>query len=235
MTINEKINAPVHKNILFQMLKDIYTDTTLAPLLGFKGGTAAFMFYGLDRFSVDLDFDLLDADKEKDVYEKIVGIAKNYGTIRDAHKKKFSLLVIISYDEKATNIKIEINRRAFGLKYEIQTYLGVSMQVMVREDMYAHKLMAMYERIGKTNRDVYDVWFFAHNRWPINKDIVEKRSSMTYTQLLQKCIARLEKMSDRTILSGLGDLLTEERKKWAKTKLRTDTIFLLKLALESER
>jgi hypothetical protein len=44
---------------------------------------------------------------------------------------------------------------------------------------------------------------------------------------------RLEKMSDRTILSGLEDLLTEERKKWAKTKLRTDTIFLLKLALES--
>jgi len=87
MTINEKINAPVHKNILFQMLKDIYTDTTLAPLLGFKGGTAAFMFYGLNRFSVDLDFDLLDATKENDVYEKIIGIAKNYGTIRDAHKK----------------------------------------------------------------------------------------------------------------------------------------------------
>ena len=121
MTINVKINAPVHKNILFQILKDIYTETTLAPLLGFKGGTAAFMFYGLNRFSVDLDFDLLDASKENDVFEKILMIANNYGTIRDAHRKKFSLLVVLSYDEKATNIKIEINRRAFGSKYEIQT------------------------------------------------------------------------------------------------------------------
>jgi predicted nucleotidyltransferase component of viral defense system len=233
MTINTKINTPLHKNILFQILKDIYTDTTLAPLLGFKGGTAAFMFHGLNRFSVDLDFDLLDSSREKEVLEKVVRIAKNYGMLRDAHTKKFSLLAVLSYDEKAANIKIEINRRAFGSRYEIQTYLGVSMQVMVREDMYAHKLMAMYERIGKTNRDIYDVWFFAHNRWPINQDIVEKRAGVPYRQLLEKCIARLEKMSDRNILSGLGDLLSDEQKKWAKAKLRTDTVFLLKLALDS--
>jgi len=29
--------------------------------------------------------------------------------------------------------------------------------------MFAHKLMAMHERIGKTSRDVYDVWFFLEN------------------------------------------------------------------------
>ncbi|KAF0159828.1 MAG: hypothetical protein FD159_326 [Syntrophaceae bacterium] len=46
----------------------------------------------------------------------------------------------------------------------------------------------------------------------INKEIVGKRAGMAYGQLLQKRIARLEKMSDRTILSGLGDLQTDERK-----------------------
>jgi predicted nucleotidyltransferase component of viral defense system len=235
MTINMKINTPMHKHILLQLLKDIYSDTALGPLLGFKGGTAAFMFYGLDRFSVDLDFDLLDETKENDIFEKITGIAKRYGEIRDAHKKKYSFIVLLSYDERATNIKIEINRRAFGSRYEVKTYLGVSMQVMVREDMHAHKLMAMYERIGKTNRDIYDVWFFAHNRWPMNRDIVVKRADMPYKQLLQKCISRLEKMNDRTILSGLGDLLSDERKKWAKTTLRKDTIYLLKLAMENEQ
>ena len=235
MTINMKINTPAHKNILLQILKDIYTDTTLGPLLGFKGGTAAFMFYGLNRFSVDLDFDLLDEAGENHVFEKIMGIAKKYGAVRDAHKKKYSFIVVLSYDERATNIKIEINRRNFGSRYEIKTYLGVSMQVMAREDMYAHKMMAMYERIGKTNRDIYDVWYFAHNRWPINREIVEKRAGMPYGQLLQKCVTRLEKMSDRTILSGLGDLLYDEQKKWARANLRKDTIYLLKLALEDER
>ena len=33
------------------------------------------------------------------------------------------------------------------------------MLVMVKPDMFAHKLMAMYERIGKTSRDIYDVYF----------------------------------------------------------------------------
>mgnify|MGYP006316230969 FL=1 len=34
-----------HKNILLQILKDIYSDTSIAPHLGFKGGTAAMMLY----------------------------------------------------------------------------------------------------------------------------------------------------------------------------------------------
>lgn len=43
------------------------------------------------------------------------------------------------------------------------------MLVIVREDMFANKIVAMNERIGKTSRDVYDVWFFLENHWPINK------------------------------------------------------------------
>ena len=54
------LNTKEHKNILVRIVKDIYTDNTLGPLLGFKGGTAAMLLYELDRFSVDLDFDLLD-------------------------------------------------------------------------------------------------------------------------------------------------------------------------------
>jgi predicted nucleotidyltransferase component of viral defense system len=57
------LNIPTHKTVLFQILKDIYSDSLLAPFLGFKGGTAAVMFYGLDRFSVDLDFDLLNKER----------------------------------------------------------------------------------------------------------------------------------------------------------------------------
>ena len=53
------LDTAKHKNILIKILKDIYTDATISPILGFKGGTAATFFYDLDRFSVDLDFDLL--------------------------------------------------------------------------------------------------------------------------------------------------------------------------------
>jgi hypothetical protein len=43
----------------------------------------------------------------------------------------------------------------------------------------------------------------------------------------------LESIIDVGILSGLGDLLSENQKVWVKGKLRTETIFLLKLKLEN--
>ncbi len=155
-----KLDIATHKTILFQILKDIYSDTRISPFLGFKGGTATLMFYGLDRFSVDLDLDLLDENQEERVFSRIMEIVQKYGVIKESRRKRFNLLIVLSYEDKARHVKVEINRRQYGSRYEIKTYLGVSMQVMVVEDMFAHKLMAMYERIDKTSRDIYDVWFF---------------------------------------------------------------------------
>jgi hypothetical protein len=224
-----------HKNIMLQILKDIFSDTSIAPYVGFKGGTAALMFYGLDRKSVDLDFDLLDESKEQEVFEKTQKIAQKYGKIIESRIKRFNLLQIISYNKESQNIKIEINRRNFGSKYELKTLLGISMLVMVKEDMFANKLSAMYERVGKTSRDIYDVYFFFHNSWPINKKMVEDRFKMSFKESLIKCIDILEKMDNKHILDGLGELLTQPQKDWAKAKLKSETLFLLKLALENEK
>ncbi|MDD2248027.1 MAG: nucleotidyl transferase AbiEii/AbiGii toxin family protein [Tissierellia bacterium] len=70
-----------HKFFLIQILKDIYSDIELANCLGFKGGTALMFFYDLPRFSVDLDFNLLDPAKEKAVYEKVRKILSKHGKI----------------------------------------------------------------------------------------------------------------------------------------------------------
>lgn len=72
-----------HKFFLLQLLKDIYTDMEISSSLGFKGGTALMFFYDLPRFSVDLDFNLLDPAKEKQVYEKVRTILLRYGGIHD--------------------------------------------------------------------------------------------------------------------------------------------------------
>ncbi len=232
------LNTTTHKNILIKILKDIYTDSAIGPILGFKGGTAVYLFYNLNRFSVDLDFDLLDAEKEDYVFEQVKKILENYGTIKEAEKKRFNLFYVMAYDDKvpgAQNIKVEINRREFGSKYEVKSYLGISMRVMVREDMFAHKLCAMYERIGKTNRDIFDVWYFLQNEWPVNKEIVESRTGMNFKEFLQKCVDSLEKITDQNILSGMGELLDAKQKDWVKAKLRTETIFLLKLKLQNEK
>lgn len=227
------LNYNTHKTILLQILKEIYTDTTLGPLLGFKGGTAAYLFYKLGRFSVDLDFDLLNETKENEIYQKIENILKSFGTIKDHYKKRHTLFVVLSYNLKAPNIKVEINRRSLGSRYEIKNYLGVPMKVMVPSDMFAHKLVAMLERKTFANRDIFDVWFFLKNHWEINQEIIEKRTGMSLEKYLKKCIQFLKKLSDKNILAGIGELLDEKTKIWAKKNLRQDTLFLLKVKLES--
>ena len=220
-----------HKNILLQILKDIYTDTSISPYLGFKGGTAAMMFYDLPRYSVDIDLDLLDESKETEVFEKINAIVGQYGEITNSHKKRFNVLNIISYDTRSQNIKVEVNLRQFVSRYEMKTLLGISILVMIKEDMFANKLMAMYERVGKTSRDIFDVNFFAKNSWPINKKIVEARSGMSYAETLVQCITMLEKMDNKHILDGLGELLSDPQKDSMRAKLKSDTIFQMNVML----
>jgi len=225
-----------HKTILFQLLKDIYSDTSISPFLGFKGGTAAVMFYNLDRFSVDLDFDLLDEKKEEEVFNKVLEIAKKHGVIKESYIKRYNLFILLSYEDKARNIKIEINRRSFGSRYEMKTYLGVSILTMVLEDMFAHKLVAMYERMNKTSRDIYDVWFFLSKRFPINENIIKSRTGMDFNDFLKVCITKLEEFDNKKIMEGLGELVTVRQKvgqkDWVKEKLISETISLLTLRLD---
>src|SRR3989339_134598 len=227
------IDTAKHKNVLIKILKDIYTDATISPILGFKGGTAATFFYNLDRFSMDLDFDLLDLDKEGYVFERVKTIIENYGTLKEVRKKRFNLLYVLSYDDKdinTQNVKVEINRREFGSRYSVESFLGISMQVMVKEDMAAHKLCAMYERIGKTNRDIFDIQFFLAHDWPVNKKIVEDRMGVSYADFLEKCIDVMEKFDDNNVLAGQGELLLSGKQKaWVKAKLKSEVLFFLKL------
>lgn len=224
-----------HKNILLQILKDIYSDTSIAPFLGFKGGTAALMFYSLPRNSVDLDFDLLDDNKEQEVFEKIQKIIASYGRVAESHIKRFNLLSVLSYGPHTPKIKIEISRRVFGSKYELKTLLGISMLVMVKEDMFAHKLMAMYERVGKTSRDVFDVEYFARCNWSINRSIVEARAGLSFKETLEKCIDKIEKLDNKHILDGLGELMSDSQKDSTRAKLKGDVIFALKLMHSNEK
>src|SRR3989338_1433291 len=140
------LNTEKHKGILIRILKDIYTDNTLGPVLGFKGGTAALLFYGLGRFSVDLDFDLLDPEQEDYVFARVGRIITAYGKVKEQRKKRFTLFYELSYSEADRNIKVEINRRNFGSKYDVMNYFCISMKVIVKEDMFANKLAALYER-----------------------------------------------------------------------------------------
>lgn len=56
---------------------------------------------------------------------------------------------------------------------------------------------------------------------------------MAFIDFIQKCINALEKLTDQHILAGMGELLDAKQKVWVKNKLRQETIFHLKLKLDS--
>lgn len=216
-----------HKFFMMQILKDIYSDTELANALGFKGGTALMFFYSLPRFSVDLDFNLIDQSKEKVVYEKVRRILMKYGKIFDEAMKFYGPIVVLNYGEGERKLKVEISNREYDNHYEIKNLLGIEMKVLAQPDMFAHKLCALLDREEMTSRDIFDCWFFLQSHSAINPRIVEERMQMPFKEYVQKCIERLEITSDKSLMSGLGELTDAKMKSFVRTKLRKETISLL--------
>ena len=221
-----------HRVILVEILRDIFTNPITSGALGFKGGTAAYLFHGLNRFSVDLDFDLLDPSLTDIVFDELKALLLRHGNLKLADKKRYSLIFILDYIDKASgaqNVKLEVNLRNFNSRYEVQQYLGIPMRVMVREDMAANKLVACYERIGKTNRDLYDCYFFLSRHWPINQKIIENRTGKGYSEFLADLLDSVEQMKSRSILAGMGELLDEKQKSWVRNHLKEELLFQIRL------
>lgn len=217
-----------HKFFLFQILKDIYSDAGLSSSLGFKGGTALMFFNELPRFSVDLDFNLLKKGEEESVYSRVKDIILKYGSIHDEAMKFYGPIIVLDYGVGERKLKVEISNRNYNDSYETKNLLGVNILVMVQSDMFSHKLCALLDRSSIINRDIFDCWFFMQKQTPVNRSIIEQRMGTPYSEYIDKCIKNIEKVNNKGILNGLGELMDPEMKKFVRTKLLLETISLLK-------
>ena len=229
------LNKEKHQLIMGQILRDIYSDTSISSLIGFKGGTCAYLFYGLTRFSVDLDFDLFSTDEatQKQIHEKIHVMLEKYGDIKDDYIRRNTIFFLLSYGDADHNVKIEVNMRILmpdiRAHYEVKEYLGISMLAGKKDYLFASKLVALTTRSETAMRDIYDVWFFGTNHWDINAEVIKARTGKTIKEYMADCIPVVQTVKDNEILRGLAELLPGEKEKaWVKIHLRKDVIFLLK-------
>jgi len=224
------LNKNKHKLVMTQILKDIYSDVSISSLLGFKDGTAAYLFYGLPRFSVDLDFDLLDdTEQNRDiVFDKIGNILKKYGEIKDDQKKNFTIFFSLSYGAGEHQIKVEVNTRKTGASYEMKSYLGIPVLVTTKASMFAGKLVAMTKRKLFVSRDLYDTYFFLKERWDIDKNVLTAYQIGPLNEYLMTCVQLIENVPENALLAGLGELIEEKEKTFVKNRLKDETIFLLR-------
>jgi predicted nucleotidyltransferase component of viral defense system len=222
------IDINKHRFYLFQILKQIYSDAEISSLLGFKGGTALMFFYDLPRFSVDLDFNLLDPTKENLVFEKIRKIVLAHGKIHDEAKKFYGPILVLDYGMNERKLKVEISNRNFPDRYEIKNLMGQSIQVMVQQDLLAHKLCALLDRPILTNRDVFDIWFLLSRKTPVNPTIIETRMQQPMHDYLDLCITTIGDLNTNKLLMGVGDLLDEKMKNFVRNKLKDEVLEFLR-------
>lgn len=218
-----------------RILRDIYSDATIASLLGFKGGTCAYFFYDLPRFSADLDFDLLKPEDEsiqKHIFETVKHVLEKYGEIKDSRIKRYTIFFLVSYGDADHNIKFEVNTRLLvpdiKVHYELKEYLGISMLAGKKDYLFASKLAALTTRSETAMRDIYDIWYFAKNNWDLDIEVLKARTDKNIKECFANCIAAIEQVNDNQILQGLGELISKKEKVWVKNHLRKEAIFLLK-------
>lgn len=215
-----------HEQFLKNILRDMYTTTDLEGKLAFKGGTCLYLFYGLDRFSVDLDFNLLAEDFNDQL---VTDILTKYLTIDDQFNKYFTWFWLGSYEKGNPKIKVEINKRDYPDNYINKDFYGLTIPTMAPDSMFAHKLCAILDRKKLQNRDLFDAHFMFTKQFDINEEIIKIRTGKTRNEYFAYLINFIEKkVSPSTILEGLGELINEEQKDRIKATLIRDLLFDLK-------
>ena len=221
------LNKDLHRQKMYEILQEIFT-SNLLKYLAFKWWTACYFFHSLDRFSTDLDFDLVKNHEKLDF--ELLEILKKYW---DVKVWKFSIK--LSYSKNDVNIKIDINRNIWkNNSYGLLNFYWTDILTQDKKTIFSNKLVALTER--NTNRDIYDVYFFFKNNFEINDDLIFERTKKSRKELFSEIIKKLEKLpKNYKILDWLWEVLKDEKhKNFVKTKLVGDLIQILRFKVDFE-
>ena len=207
----------------------------IGEYLGFKGGTLAFLVHGLDRFSTDVDIDLLDLSQEENLLHAMRSILLDLGEIKNETLGKDLHRRIFRYDQSGMNIKVEINKRQnTDNEYEYHTIANTQVRCMSQASMVANKIVALYNRMY--NRDLFDVHFFLKHKFACKDATITHRTQLTIQQVLMELIEEIPEIFTTTkVLAGLGELITDAQKPRVKNHLAHETIILLQDYLDNHQ
>lgn len=236
--ITPKPSDAKHKVQLLRLLIALIDDAYISRWVHFKGGTCAAMLGYLDRFSVDLDFDIEKGANLKKMQNKISKCCTSVGlTIKS--KSINTLFYILKYDapqgEKNTLKLSFMSEETEGNTYE-KKYIGeidrfVSCQTI--ETMFANKLVALTHRYKKNKsiavRDIYDIHHFFEMGYRYDPHIITLRTGKNTAKYLKDVIVFITKMvTDLAISEDLSFLLEHTHFMHIRKTIKQETIGLIK-------
>ena len=214
-----------HRQVMYNILKDLF-ESSFSKNIVFKWWTASYFLYGLDRFSTDLDFDMIWNLSSWENFDKDINqILEKYWVLKKWKK------MLLSYWEEDMNIKIDINRNIWkSNKYEIVNFFWIDINIQTKDTIFANKLVALTDRKRLANRDIYDVFFFFKNNFDINEDVIFERTWKLLKDYLLDIIIYLKKLPNNyKILEWLWEVLDEKQKSFVKNELLYELINVLEM------
>lgn len=172
------------------ILSAIYTE--ISDELVFKGGTALFLFYGLNRFSEDLDFTKLKKYNQDKLIKTISDVLtiihikheiKPQKSITGENFKIEAQDPLYKRPTSKSYISIEISdRNDIILPPDVKEIIPIyndlrpfTILVMKKEEILAEKIRALMIR-GRA-RDLYDIAFLLKKEVPLKYKIINKKLS----------------------------------------------------------
>jgi predicted nucleotidyltransferase component of viral defense system len=226
---------------MFTLLINLFKQN-FAHRLAFKGGTFAYFFYDLDRFSTDIDLDVMDGNLDAELLESFTNFLCSQGEVKVEYENPIGYRYRLSYDNDSLPIKIDLNARIWkSNKYEIVNMRGISLYAMDKGSIFGNKLFAASQRIAA--RDLRDIHFFFRKVFPINKEVIEERIDVyeyqkehnvnTYTDYIKYLASFIAKniTSKHIVDANLGVVLTDEQKHRARKYLKEEIIQYLSLEI----
>lgn len=227
----------LHKAQLYRLLSEILDNSFVSEHIYFKGGTCAAMLGFLDRFSVDLDFDLQKGVSSKTIHTALLPIFDRLVLQLDS-KSSRSLFYLLKYDApegQRNSIKLSIMTDSAQANIYKPLYLpdiDRYAACQTKETMFANKLVALTDRYKKhtsiAGRDVYDIHYFFLQGYGYNAAVIEERTGKKVADYFQELHTFIEeKITNEIITQDLNVLLPAQKFQLIRKILKSETLMFL--------
>ena len=227
----------IHKSYLHRLLIEIVDQPLMAQTLAFKGGTCAAMLGYLDRFSVDLDFDVLK-NADEAALRKTFHLVFNqlgFSVTLEFDKVLFFQLRYPTGPGKRNTLKISAsNIRVETNQYKVQYFPEIDRLINSQtiETMFANKLVALTDRYTQhktiAGRDIYDIHHFFIQGYSYNGEVIRERTGMDPREYFVEMILFIKKHVIQTIINeDLNSLLSNRKFQQVRKILIPETLSML--------
>lgn len=231
----------LHKSQLLTLLTEIIDNPKLSSNLYFKGGTCASMLGYLDRFSVDLDFDLKSGSNKKVMRTEFNQVFSKLG-LTISNQSKNALEFWLKYPAPA-NSRNTIKLDALNISFKSNLYESKFLPEIDRlancqtiETMFANKLVAATDRFQKhgsiAGRDIYDIHHFFTQGYSFRQELISERTGLDQDKYISKLIDFIDTKVTQTIIDeDLNTLLPREKFQQIRKILKPQTLMFLRANL----